>query len=319
MRRQVVAVALAVLVGPVARGDELGAVREELRSPSEARAIDAAKKLAEDTSPAATDAILDELAVGAPPKVQAELLAGLIERKDPRALDVLIHYTQNRNPALRKKAVVALAAIPDARPEPSAAENTDQKSGKKSNKKNEARTDKKPDARAAEKPAATAEAKPAAAAEAKSDDKPGAKIVPTLIAVLSDSVEEVRAAAARALAGRGDHSTAVEDALIKLLEHKDAAAVSALGALGGPGTARRLGELSGQVPDGLLANTFAELLHRADFGPDPIRVEVVKALGKLTGPEATAALRDYIAETETDKARPSRGEAKKLIEQRGAQ
>jgi len=245
---------------------ELQAARSELRDPSEAKAVDAARRIAEDLSPAATDAILDELAIGAPPRVQAELLAGLAERKDPRAYDVLAHYAQNRNPQLRKKAIVALAALPDA-----------------------------------EKP----------------------RVEPALIAALSDPSEDVRAAGARALATREAHddkrSPAVEDALVKLLAHHDGVAVEALGALGGPGTARRLGELFGQIPDGLLASTFSELLHRNDFGPDPIRLEVVKAIGKLTGPEATNALRDYVTETESDKQRPSRAEAKKLIELRGAQ
>jgi HEAT repeat protein len=192
--------------------------------------------------------------------VQAELLGGLSGRKDMRAFDVLVRYATDRNPGLRKKAVVALADLPDKR------------------------------------------------------------VQPILVAALADSVAEVRAAGARALAKQTDRSPAVEDALVKLLMHQDAVAVEVLGAIGGPGTARRLGELFGQVPDGLLANTFAELLHRADFGPDPIRVEVVKTIGKLTGPEATSALREYIALTdaESEKGRPSRAEAKKLIEQRGA-
>ena len=146
---------------------------------------------------------------------------------------------------------------------------------------------------------------------------PDPKLVSVLLASLSDSVEEVRAAGARALMARNERAPAVEEALVKLLAHKDQAAVAALGKLGGPGTARKLGELFGQIPDGLIAGVFNDMLARVDF-PDPLRVEVIKALGKLPGPEATQALRDYITATANDKTRPSREETKKLIEQRGA-
>jgi HEAT repeat protein len=242
-----------------ARADELDALRAELRDSAEGKAVEAARKLAEDASARAVDVILDELAVGVPPRVGAELLVALAGRKDPRTLDALLYYAQNRNVQLRKKAILALSEL----------------------------------------------------------DSP--KVVPALVAALSDGASDVRAAAARALARRKEHSPQVEDALIKLLMHKDDAAVGALGEIGGPSTARKLGELVGQLPDGLLANTFAELLRREDFGPDPLRVEVVKAVGKLTGPEATATLKEYFAATEKEKERPSRKEAQKLIELRGAQ
>jgi HEAT repeat protein len=254
MRLLVVALAVAGL--GVCHADEIDNVgKKEIRNPDEKQAIDAAAKLGEDPSPKALETILDELAVGAPPKVQATLLAGLAGRKEPRAVEVLALYTHNRNPELRKKAVVAISELPDKR------------------------------------------------------------AVPVLMAALSDSVEEVRAAAANALAKRKELSA--EDSLIKLLAHKDAAAVDAIAAIGGAVTARKLGELLGQIPDGLLASTLGDLLKRPDFGPDPIRVEVVKTLAKVPGVEATTALVEYVAATEKDKTRPSRGEAKKAIEQRG--
>jgi HEAT repeat protein len=253
------AVGLVLGAPAMASAEDLAALRAEVRDKAEAKAVDAARKLAEDTSAQALEVILDELAIGAPTRVQAELLAGLGGRKDPRAFDTLVHYTTNRNVTLRKKAVVAIGELADA------------------------------------------------------------KVTPILVAALSDTATDVRSAAARALANRKEKAPVVEEALIKLLAHKDEAAVGALGAIGGPITARKLGELGGQIPDGLLANTFAELLRREDFGPDPLRVECIKAVGKLTGPEATQTLKDYVAATDKDKERPSRKEALKLIELRGAQ
>ncbi len=144
---------------------------------------------------------------------------------------------------------------------------------------------------------------------------PDQRPTPVLIAALSDSVEEVRAAAARALAKRKE--TSAEDALVKLLAHKDQAAVDALAQIGGPMLSRKLGELIGQIPDALLANTLGGLLERADFGPDPVRVDVVKAVAKLPGADATAVLTDYVKATEKDPKRPSRAEARKALEARG--
>ena len=253
MRLLMAVVALSAL--PAASADELVNLRREVRAADERKALEAATKLAEDTSPGAVEAILDELAIGAPPKVQAALLSGLSGRKEPRTLDVLALFARHRSPELRKKAVVAIAEVPEKR------------------------------------------------------------VVPLLIQALSDSVPEVRAAAARGLAARKE--TSAEDALVKLLAHQDKVAVDALAAIGGPLLARKLGELIGQIPDALIAGTLGGLLGRADFGPDPIRVEVVKTLGKIPGADATAALQDYVTATEKDKTRPSRVEAKKALEQRG--
>jgi hypothetical protein len=75
----------------------------------------------------------------------------------------------------------------------------------------------------------------------------------------------------------------------------------------------------GQVPDGLLCQTLGDMLLRADFGPDPIRIEVVKTLSKVPGADSTSALVEYVAATEKDKLRPSRAEAQKVIDQRSGQ
>jgi len=248
--------ALLVLTGAPAGAAELDSLKQQLTDTDDDKAADAAKKLGESAEPKAIDAILDALAVGAPPHVQAALLGGLAGKKDARAVEVLKHYTRNRNPELRKKAVVALA---------------------------------EGDGRA----------------------------VPALIAALSDPVEDVRAAAAQSLAKRREKG-AVEP-LLKLLEHKDAAAATALAQLGTPELAHRLAEMIGRVPDALLCTALGEMLKRTDFGPEPIRVEVVKALSKVPGVDSTAVLIEYVAATEKDKMRPSRVEAQKIVDQRSGQ
>lgn len=143
----------------------------------------------------------------------------------------------------------------------------------------------------------------------------GPRVVPVLIAALSDPVTEVRAAAAQALGKRREKSA--EPQLLKLLAHKDSAAPEALGQIGGPETARGLSEMVGNVPDRLVVQTLGELLKRKDFGPDPLRLEVVKTLGKIPGSDALDVLSDYVKASPKDKA-PSRVEAGKIVEQRTA-
>ena len=86
-------------------------------------------------------------------------------------------------------------------------------------------------------------------------------------------------------------------------------------------TARALSEMIGNVPDSFITETLGLLLLRPDFGPDPLRLEVVKTLGKLPGSQPIDILSDYLKETgkdKADKARLSRTEANKIIEQRTA-
>src|SRR5262249_40254868 len=98
-----------------ALAEDIAALRVELHQPSESKAVEAAKMLAEDPSPQAVDAMLDELSLGAPPKVQAELIEGLVKSKDPRIFDVLVYYAKNRNALLRRKAIKALSKLNDPR------------------------------------------------------------------------------------------------------------------------------------------------------------------------------------------------------------
>jgi len=233
-------------------------LKRDLNGEDDGAAIDAAQKLGAlgATNPKAVDALLDALALGASPRVQAAILGALGGRKDPRAVDVLVHYTKNRNVEVRKKAVAALAELP------------------------------------------------------------GDRAVPTLVAALSDPSEEVRAVAAGALGKRKDKSST--DKLLKLMEKKDAAAATALGAVGTPELARKMAEMIGAVPDGLLATALGEMIKRPDFGPDPVKLDVVKTLSKIPGIDSTTALIEYVARTEKDKALPSRVEAQKIVDQRSS-
>jgi HEAT repeat protein len=152
------------------------------------------------------------------------------------------------------------------------------------------------------------------AAEGIADPRAGT----LLIAALSDPARDVRAAAAHGIALRKDAAAAAP--LLKLFKHGDESAIEALGAVGGPDTARELGELVAQnaVAFPMLADVLGDLLKRKDFGPDPIRVDVVNALGKIPGAEATTILKEYLAATATPegKALPSHGAAEKVLAER---
>lgn len=161
-----------------------------------------------------------------------------------------------------------------------------------------------------------------------------ATVVPLLIGALGDASSEVRAVAAQALGGR--HEKSAEPALIKLLLRKDPAAPAALGQVGGADTARALSEMIGNVPDRMILETLGELLKRPDFGPEQVRVQVVKTIGKMPGSQTLDILTDYVKQTAPAGAgggqagakpgkdaakeapRPSRIEAQKIIEQRTA-
>jgi HEAT repeat protein len=144
-----------------------------------------------------------------------------------------------------------------------------------------------------------------------------ARATPVLLAALGDSDAEVRAAAAAVVAQRRER--AAEPRLIKLMEHRDPAAAGALAAIATPELAHRLSEMLGQVPDPILCTALGEMLKRVDFGPDTIRVEVVRTLSKVPGVDSTAVLVEYVAATERDKNRPSRLEAQKIVDERSRQ
>lgn len=134
-----------------------------------------------------------------------------------------------------------------------------------------------------------------------------------LRAALGDPEPPVRALACKLVARRGDR--VANERLLKLLRRGDEPAAEALGMLATPKAARELAELAGSVPDGLLASALAEVVKREDVA-DPLRVEMLKVLGKLPGEAATAALVEYLAQAGA-KPRPSRDVAQRLLDERG--
>jgi hypothetical protein len=79
---------------------------------------------------------------------------------------------------------------------------------------------------------------------------------------------------------------------------------------------RKIGDQLGKIPDAMLAQTLGAILKRADFGPDEARVDLVRAIGKIQGPEAITALTEYVDATPKNPPRNSRSEAQKMVEAR---
>ncbi len=75
----------------------------------------AAQKLGLSKQAGALDALLDALAMGVHPKVASAALEGLANQRDPKSIDVLLHYARNRNADVRSRAVLALGTLEDKR------------------------------------------------------------------------------------------------------------------------------------------------------------------------------------------------------------
>jgi len=133
------------------------------------------------------------------------------------------------------------------------------------------------------------------------------------VAALGDDTEKVRAAAASAVA-KGKWREGV-DRLMALLDKGDAAAPPALAALADADLAHSIAEHLGNAPAATLAVTLGMILKRADF-PEPAKLEVVRAIAKIPGAEATGALTDYLEATPEKPPRKSRAEAEKIVEAR---
>jgi HEAT repeat protein len=134
-----------------------------------------------------------------------------------------------------------------------------------------------------------------------------------VLRALRDRAQSVREVAIGIVAAR-DLRMGIEP-MVELLKKGEPATVPALAKMAGPDLALVLGELIGEVPAPLLANTFGGMLAREDFGPETARVQVVRALGKVPGGESVAALRAYVASLPADSPRQSRREAQALIKE----
>ncbi len=137
-----------------------------------------------------------------------------------------------------------------------------------------------------------------------------------ITAALRDPAAAVRAAAAGA-AARGRIRGAFEPLLLLLARGEEPAA-RALAALADPELAARIAEQLGKVPDAQLARCLGAILRRPDFGPDPARVDVVRAIAKIADPAAVTALAEYLDAMPKDPPRPSRHEAELIVEARRA-
>jgi HEAT repeat protein len=135
-----------------------------------------------------------------------------------------------------------------------------------------------------------------------------------IAAGLRDPNASVRAAAAGA-AMRGRVIAAV-DPLLQLLARSEDSAGKALAGMADLDLARKIGDHLGKVPDAALAKCLGAILLRADFGPDPARVEIVRAIAKIQDPAAVSALTDYVDATPKNPPRPSRTEAVGVVEAR---
>ncbi|MCD6499971.1 MAG: hypothetical protein J7M25_16880 [Deltaproteobacteria bacterium] len=120
---------------------------------------------------------------------------------------------------------------------------------------------------------------------------------------LSDGASAVRAAGARLLvflkkrSMGGIRATKAEEKLLRLLllRKDQLAAKIGLSALGGARTARFLAVHMEELPPRIVTTIYGALLKRPDFGPEPVRFWVVKVLSGMTGPEAIAAVMEYVA------------------------
>ena len=146
------------------------------------------------------------------------------------------------------------------------------------------------------------------------DDK-GEQVVPALLAALGDAAPDVRAAAADALAARKESKAGPR--LLALVKRNDAGAAPALGLLATPELVPQLAELQGAVDDNVVASALGEYIKRDDV-PDSLRVDVVHTIGRLSGAASTAALVEYLAAIPAKDDRPSKKEAQKLVDEKGA-
>ena len=150
----------------------------------------------------------------------------------------------------------------------------------------------------------------------KLDDR---RTVSPVLAALRDEDKAVRAIAIGIVATR-DLRVGIEP-MLELMKKGEEATGPALASMADPDLAKILGEYIGEAPNGLLASTLGTILLREEFKPEAARVQVVRTLGKITGPEAMVALRNYIKSLHPRSLKQSKREAEAIIKARttGAQ
>ncbi len=121
------------------------------------------------------------------------------------------------------------------------------------------------------------------------------RIDDVLLRALRDYDEAVRNKAAWLLGKR--RVAKAEEPLLKLFERGSTAAMQALGFVGGIRTAKALALAmeSTKTSKEPLITTIGTLLSRPDFGPEPVRVQLVKILGETNLPGAQNVLMTYHA------------------------
>lgn len=141
------------------------------------------------------------------------------------------------------------------------------------------------------------------------------RVIPALSDRLGDAASDVRAAAAAALAER--HEAKAAPRMFSLLARGDGGIAAPLALLATPDMIPRVAELTGTIDDAIVADALGEYVKRADV-PDKLRVDVLRTIGRLSGAVATTALVEYVASIPAKDDRPSKKEAQKLIDARGA-
>jgi HEAT repeat protein len=141
------------------------------------------------------------------------------------------------------------------------------------------------------------------------------RVIPPLTERLGDAAPDVRAAAAASLAER--HEAKAASRMFALLARGDGGVAAPLALLATPDMVPRIAELTGTIDDAIVADALGEYVKRGDV-PDKLRVDVLRTIGRLSGAVATTALVEYVASVPAKEDRPSKKEAQKLIDARGA-
>ncbi|NVB84226.1 MAG: hypothetical protein HOV81_37970 [Kofleriaceae bacterium] len=134
-----------------------------------------------------------------------------------------------------------------------------------------------------------------------------------IVAGLHDKAGSVRGAAATA-AAKGRVREAL-DPLFELLARGEEPAARALAQLADADLVRRIGDQVGKVPEPTLAQTLGFILKRADVA-EPLKIDVVRAVGKIQDPSAVTVLSDYVDATPKTPEKESRTEAQKMVQAR---